>query len=371
MPVPSKFIVRILSVANSNAKLTMILGGYMTALVAVHPKISSLVKDSLIKTGYDPVSIQSSLAPAKNVNTLFRLLAEKAFKLLILDTLLLPKRNCLDTLRRLRLSHPGLSILLLSPQPQRLEQLRTELAVLQIYDMLSYRTNSTGLVQLQEALPQLLLHPIDILSYLQKTAFGNSEKPQASPTKTFIAVAGLEEGSGTTKTALLLSLYIKEKVLLVELNPERPVLQEFFLLDEYYDASNNLYYLPGHPNLAIVPYMLSRDWIKKLELFQHIILDLGVLPKNPCDSRYAEFMRCNRSIVTSYSSPWNIQYLQQLELPRSDSSLWLTFCPKEHLRIIQRSLERNFSTIVSAPYQPDWLSVSVEQAAVCKDFLSR
>ncbi len=343
----------------------------MTTLVAVHPKISSLVNDSLIKTGHESVSIQSSMAPATNVHRLFSLLAERDIAMLILDTLLLPKPNCLDTLRRLRLGHPRLRILLLSTQPQRLEQLRTELAVLQIYDILSYRANSAGLVQLQESLPQLILHPTDVITYLQRTTFEQSETQQAPSSKNFIAVAGLEERTGTTKTALLLSSYIKANVLLVELNQERPVLQEFFLLDEYFDATSNLYYLPAQPLLAIMPYERSKNWIKQLEHFQHIILDLGVLPKNPSDSRYLEFMRSNQSVLTSLGSPWSIQHLQKLVLPRSDASLWLNFCPKENLRVIQRTLERKFSTIVCAPYQPEWLTISKEQSDVCKHFLSR
>lgn len=338
----------------------------MTAIVAVHPKIYPVVQDCLMKTHFTPVSIQSHLSPSKNVHELFTLLRKSDASLLILDTLLLPKEHCIDTLRRLRLGNPGLRIILLSPQMLFIKQHRNELALLQIFDTLPYKANTSGLLDLQDSLPLVLLHPADAMSFLEKSVFEPIPKKQICSFKNFITVAGLEERAGTTKTAFLLSLFMRKEVLLVELNAKHPVFLNYFLLEEYYDHASGLYYLPNYPNLALLPLEKSNNWTSYIDNFRYIILDLGVLSSHASDPCYQEFQRSSMSILTSFSSPWNLQNLNQLNLPREDIFLWLNFCPKKTYKIIQKNLEDKYSTIVCAPYQPNWFIVSKEQENICQ-----
>ncbi len=337
----------------------------MPAIVAVHPKISSIVQDCLVKTNFSPVSIQSHLSSSRNVNELFAILRKVDSTLLILDTVLLPKEHCIDTLRRLRLSQPSLRIILLSPQIVFLEQHRNEFAILQIFDTFAYKANTNGLVHLQDSLPQMILHPADAMDFLQKKIFEPDLKNPISFSKSFISVAGLEERTGTTKTALLFSLFLRDKVLLVELNEKHPVLLEYFLLEEYFDAATGLYYLPNCPNLAILPLERSQNWTQYIENFKYVVLDLGVFSPHVSDSCYQEFQRSSMRILTSLGSPWSIQHLQNLNIPQ-DTFLWLNFCPEESLKAIQRNIKGKYGTIVASPYQPNWLFVSKEQKKVCR-----
>ena len=341
----------------------------MQTICAVHPKIARLIQDCLSQAGRASVSVQSSFSPNRTLENLWEHLNRQAYSLLVVDTALLPQKAYLDVLRQIRIAFPRLRIVLLSAQKQWLEENRISLGVLQIYDTLAYGTHKDGQTSLQTEFMDTLFHPQDASSFLGRTTFHN-QKDHSQRTGLITAVAGLEPRSGTTKACLMLSMASLENTLLVELNADHPVLQEYFLTEEDYDASHGYYHLQAFPTLCVLPFSLSGNWHRHIPFFSSIILDLGVLPTIHTDARYVEFLRCERSILTSFCSPWNIQRLDEMNLSCKNTILWFNASTPEQEPALKKALGQKFRALVFAAHQPRWLYASKEQLDACRECLS-
>ncbi len=341
----------------------------MSTLIVVHQKIAPVVKATLTLAKEEAQVFQGFFGNKSLLDAITKNLQDTSIQRLILDASLFPPKGCLHELRSLRLIFPQLNIILLTNSKTFIKEFHLSLSVLGIYDSLYYRANKDGLNQLHDELLYVLTHPTSATDFLRNNPLSEMDNTTLfHAQKLFLAVAGLTACSGTTKTALLLAQFFTVPVLFVELNPHHLVLKEYFLCEDDFDSRTNLYHLPALPHTAFCLCDHQADWATATKDYAVIILDLGVLPSHLQDARYLEFLRSDISIISSLSSPWDIQRLMDFHTPKSDLHLWLQCCPVSSRKILERHLKKKFSSISCLPCQPEWLNISSEQQKICKEF---